>query len=302
MSRRLEELLEAIRSDTDSGATSLAVCALETLEIAAGDLPCESREALSTIDDLAVRIDNLRPSMAAVGSAAFRVAIEARRAVLSGAPPRAALERAARDELELIRAADERIAALAVCELGEVGTAVTCSWSATALACLERLRPELVLIGEGHSLGDGRRAARRMVENGLEVELTTDGALPAAVERADAVLVGADQILADGSLVNRAGTFPLALAARRFEVPFYAVCQRLKLAGRKEASIEEHPADLAGESPPGARVSCPLFDVTPPDLLGAVLTETGRLTASRAGRAGAEIARRRAELRSNKNK
>ncbi len=302
MSRRLEEMLEEIRCDTESGATSLAVRALGALEIAAGTLPSNTRNALFEIDELAVRIDGLRPSMAAVGAAAIRAAIEARRAMLAGKPPRAALESAASDELELFRGADERIAALAVRELGEVETAVTCSWSATAFVCLERLRPRLVLIGEGHRLGDGRRAAQRMVENGLEVELATDGALPAAVERADLVLVGADQILADGSLVNRAGTFPLALAAKRFEVPFYAVCQRLKLAGRKEASIEEHPADLAGEAPPGARVSCPLFDVTPPDLLDAVLTETGRLTASRAGREGAGIERRRAELRSKKNK
>lgn len=302
MNLRLEEMLEEIRSDTERGATSLAVRALEALEIAAGVLPSKIPNALFEIDELAVRIDGLRPSMAAVGAAAIRAATETRRAVLSGEPPRAALERAASDELELIRRADERIANLAVRELGAVATAVTCSWSATALVCLERLKPKLVLIGEGHRLGDGRSAARRLVETGLMVELTTDGALPAAVERADLVLVGADQILADGSLVNRAGTFPLALAAKRFEVPFFAVCQRLKLAGRKEACIEEHPADLAGEAPTGVRASCPLFDVTPPDLLDAVLTETGLLTPSEAGRAGVGIERLRAELRSKKTK
>jgi translation initiation factor 2B subunit (eIF-2B alpha/beta/delta family) len=109
------------------------------------------------------------------------------------------------------------------------------------------------------------------------------------------VIVGADQILRSGALINRASTFALALAARRFGVPFLAACQRIKLAGAEQGEIEE-PGGFLDRAPDGITGRAPLFDLTPPDLVDGVLTESGRLTAAQAGDLGARLAVLRAEL------
>jgi translation initiation factor 2B subunit (eIF-2B alpha/beta/delta family) len=206
-----------------------------------------------------------------------------------GTAPAAALRRAVRTEREILGQANSTIAALAREELGPGGIAVSCSWSVTAMRALVAIAPSTVRIGEGHRMGDGLRAAKWLAARGLDVEVVPDAALPTAVRGARLVIVGADQILADGSVINRCSTFSLALAARHERVPFFVACQRIKLSGNLTVAIEEDPA-LFNDLPEGVRARAPIFDMTPPDLVDGVLTESGRLTAAEAGAVGEGIA------------
>jgi methylthioribose-1-phosphate isomerase len=98
----------------------------------------------------------------------------------------------------------------------------------------------------------------------------------------DAVLVGADRIAADGSTANKVGTYPLAVLAHHHRVPFVVVAPTttVDLATPDGASIEveQRPGaevtDLA-PSPLGTQAYNPAFDVTPPELITAVVTENG---------------------------
>jgi translation initiation factor 2B subunit (eIF-2B alpha/beta/delta family) len=107
--------------------------------------------------------------------------------------------------------------------------------------------------------------AAELTDAGLAVSSYPDAAVYDRLGSAeiDAVLVGADSVGPDGSLVNKVGTRAAALAAERAGVPFYAVC----------ASDKIRPAGTAG----APRLE-PMFDVTPPRLVTAFLTERGRLT------------------------
>jgi translation initiation factor 2B subunit (eIF-2B alpha/beta/delta family) len=203
--------------------------------------------------------------------------------------PSFALRQAIRVEQETLGQANVTIAGLARRELGSGGVLVTCSWSVTAARCLVAINPEQVVIGEGHRLGDGLRCAKWLAARGLELEVVPDGALPTEVGRARAVIVGADQVLADGGVVNRCGTFPLALASDHFGIPFYVACQRIKLGGRTVVHIEESPG-MFGVLPEGVASRVPLFDVTPPSLVRGVITESGTLSPGEAGEVGARIA------------
>ena len=87
----------------------------------------------------------------------------------------------------------------------------------------------------------------------------------------------------------------LALAARYGGAPFLVACHSIKLAGRAEADLGEESGAL-GPAPRGVSARSPLFDVTPPDLVGGVLTESGRLTAAGAGAAGRTAAALRDEI------
>jgi ribose 1,5-bisphosphate isomerase len=295
MTEAIERIIAEIAGEKSDGATSLALRGLDAMELLCGELPDDPAVALPRIRGLAKRIDRLRPSMAAIGSQAVLAAARAAALVAEGLPPVAALSQAVRTERDMLGQASPTIAGLVADALGPGGVIATCSWSVTAMRVLLAVRPSRIIIGEGHKLGDGLRAAKWLAARGIETTVVPDAALPEAVRVARATLVGADQVLADGSVVNRSSTFSMALAARHFGVPFYVACQRIKLSGNATAEIEESPR-LFGELPPGVAAWSPLFDVTPAMLVDAYFTESGRLSPAEAGEVGAGIARLRDEL------
>jgi methylthioribose-1-phosphate isomerase len=123
------------------------------------------------------------------------------------------------------------------------------------------------------------------------------GSLFAAGE-VDAVLIGADRIAADGSVANKVGSYPLAVLARYHHVPFIVVAPLTTVDPQTpdgaSIEVEQRPgfevtevvaphAPLAGAEPGGGIPVAPLgtqaynpaFDVTPPELVTAIVTEEG---------------------------
>ena len=91
----------------------------------------------------------------------------------------------------------------------------------------------------------------------------------------------ADSVLADGSLINKSGTLMLAATARCFDVPFYACCDGFKLraAHMPDLVLEEmDAAELGAPGWPGIDIANCYFDLTPPRLISAIITENGPLT------------------------
>ncbi|WP_405582259.1 S-methyl-5-thioribose-1-phosphate isomerase [Streptomyces sp. NBC_01190] len=119
---------------------------------------------------------------------------------------------------------------------------------------------------------------------GMPYTLLVDGAAGSLVTagEVDAVLVGADRIAADGATANKVGSYPLAVLAAYHHVPFIVVAPTttVDLGTPDGASIEvEHRpgsevTDLA-PSPLGTQAYNPAFDVTPPELITAIVTENG---------------------------
>ena len=103
----------------------------------------------------------------------------------------------------------------------------------------------------------------------------------------DAVLVGADRIAANGDTANKVGTYPLAVLAARHGVPFYVVAPTATLDGEaldgSEIKVEmrgtAEVTSLGGKriAPVGAAAYNPSFDVTPAELITAIVTEAGVL-------------------------
>ncbi len=115
------------------------------------------------------------------------------------------------------------------------------------------------------------------------------GALLAAGE-VDCVFVGADRIAANGDTANKVGTYPLAVLAGRHEVPFYVVAPSssvdLRIASGSEIPIEERdPAEVS----PRFEAWNPAFDLTPAELISAIVTEHGVHRAPYAESLGAAV-------------
>jgi translation initiation factor 2B subunit (eIF-2B alpha/beta/delta family) len=257
---------ETVATDRTHGSAWISVRALEALRDRAAVADDDAAVAAVARD-----LRDARPSMAAVANRVNRVMARAART------PAAIRDRAAAAAESALDADDEAAARAAErCD----GSVVTLSRSGTVRSALERARPA-VLIGESRPAREGVDTAAGLAEAGLDVTLTTDAALPAelAAREPDAVLVGADAVLADGSVVNKVGTRGLSLAAARENVPVYAVAAADKVQPDTTVHGESgETADLYDGAAP-VSVANPIFDRTPADLVAGVVTERGVLDA-----------------------
>jgi S-methyl-5-thioribose-1-phosphate isomerase len=160
----------------------------------------------------------------------------------------------------------------------------------TALAVVAELHRRGALGGviasETRPLLQGARlTCWELSQLGVPVQVAVDGAGPFLMARGlvDAVILGADRICASGDVVNKVGTFAHALGAHRAGVPFLVVAPEstIDLATKDGAAvpIEDRDPDevlrFAGTrtAAPGASAVNPAFDVTPADLVTAIVTD-----------------------------
>ncbi len=112
------------------------------------------------------------------------------------------------------------------------------------------------LVGEGRPRLEGRQLAAALARAGIPVWLMVDAALPLLVSQAQAVWIGADAVT-DRGVINKVGSYALALAAREHSVPVYA------LAGRRKFIPANTPALQILEMPPSEVWDEPAHDVKP---------------------------------------
>ena len=271
-----------IRADRVRGASELARRCLAVLMEAARALPETNSAGLrEDLLALAAELAGIRPSMAPVQNLLRRwregLAIEA--ALELAVARQMAVERA-----ETLIAASRRAvadcAAQAADLLGPGRTVMTHSLSSTVLEVCRLLKDRglRMIVTESRPLEEGRHLAERLSTWNVPTLYITDAQMGVFVAQADAVLVGADSVLVDGAVVNKAGTCLLALAARERNVPFYVCCESFKRreAGEPPPELEEMAsAELSVPAWPGVTVRNVYFDITPARLVSAWIDETG---------------------------
>jgi methylthioribose-1-phosphate isomerase len=278
----VDALVDAIRRLVVRGAPALGVAGALGVALAAQTL--KGAELAAAAD----RIATARPT-------AVNLAVGVRRA-LTAAPsgPDAVLAEAlaVRDEdIAACHAIGDRGAALLTRLCGPDPLRLSTHCNAGALACVEwgtalgvvrslhgSGRVELVVADETRPLLQGARiTAVELAAIGVAHRVVVDGAGPSVIARGlvDAVVVGADRVAANGDVANKIGTYPLALAAARAGIPFVVACP--------ESTVDEATPDgdaimiedrAEDEVLAGGPAWNPAFDVTPADLVTAIVTET----------------------------
>ncbi|MFB6104227.1 MAG: NUDIX domain-containing protein [Halobacteriaceae archaeon] len=264
--------VESIRTDTTHGSATLSIRALEVLRDHSA--VAARRDTEIDLPDLAHALLESRPGMAAVTNRLNRVMAAADRADATADP--ATIEDLAIQEIEAAVAADDRAAATATDHLAD--RVVTISASGTVETAL-RAATVPVLVAEARPGGEGHSLAARLADGDRPVTLAPDATIPGCIEGTDTVLVGADTVLPDGSVHNKVGTYPLALAADRVDADCYAVCATDKIAPDAQVSTPDAPADTL-DAPPGVAVTNPLLETTPATLFDGIITESGVLAPS----------------------
>ncbi|MCD6372711.1 MAG: translation initiation factor IF-2B subunit alpha [Thermococcus sp.] len=183
---------------------------------------------------------------------------------------------------EFIRLSDE-----ARKEIGNIGSelidenevVITHSFSSAVLEIFRAARKKgkhfRIILTESAPDYEGIALARELDSLGVPFEVITDAQLGLFAKRATLALVGADSVTRDGAAVNKAGTYPLALACHDTGVPFYVAAESFKLhpeLSSDEVEIVERPYARQGY-----RVRNFLFDVTPWRYIRGIITEFGVL-------------------------
>src|SRR6185312_15139111 len=136
-------------------------------------------------------------------------------------------------------------------------------------------------------LQGSRITAYELQQNGIPVTVICDG-MAATVMRqgkVKAVIVGTDRVAANGDVANKIGTLGVAILARHFGIPFLVAAPTssidLSLASGEQIPIEQRsPSEISNglgrqTAPDAVDIYNPAFDVTPNDLVTAIITEHG---------------------------
>lgn len=280
-------LVDAIRRLVVRGAPALGVAGAYGVALAAAD---------GDLDAGAERVAAARPT-----AVNLRLGVEHALAAARGADDPVAAAVAAADAFaaEDARASDA-LAALGLtlvpdgarvlthCNTGSLVSAGAGTAYAVALAAHRAGRLERLWVDETRPLLQGARlTAWEARRDGMPYAVLSDNAAGSLFARGDVdvVLVGADRICADGSVANKVGTYPLAVLARAHDVPFVVVAPTSTIdpatATGADVEIEQRAADEVttyggvAVAPQGSEAYNPAFDVTPPRLVSAIVTERG---------------------------
>jgi methylthioribose-1-phosphate isomerase len=178
-----------------------------------------------------------------------------------------------------------------VCTMCNAGALAT-GGIGTALAPVYTLhqsgRAPHVVVPETRPLLQGSRlTAWELTQAGVDCTLIGDGMIASRLRLGDisCVIVGADRIAANGDVANKIGTYGLALAARAHGIPFYVAAPSSTLdpatADGSRIPIEQRDASEVASwqgtrtAPAGVKVWNPAFDVTPAELITAIITDKG---------------------------
>lgn len=238
----------------------------------------------------ASELAHARPSMAAIATTVARICAAGRApdAAAKALDAGEALRRVRTEAVQMASAwsgSTEAITGHAQAVLR--GTVLTHSQSGTVEQALARLAGagvvQAVVVTTSQPGGEGTALALALARRGIEVTLVADAAMGLAVADVDAVVLGADSVRADGSVVNKVGSLPLALCARQANVPVYVLCESLKVApeGWPLTLEEMDPAELLPAEQAHLHARNVYFDRTPAELISTVITEVGPLSRER---------------------
>jgi len=174
------------------------------------------------------------------------------------------------------------------CNAGALATAGHGTALGVVRSAIEHGKRIEVIANETRPFLQGARlTAWELQQDGIPVTLIADSAAGHLMSNRhiDAVIVGADRVAANGDVANKIGTYMMAVLAKRHGIPFYVACPLstidLGTPNGESIPIEERPLDeVAGYrdrrwAPQNIHMANPVFDITPAELVSALITEKG---------------------------
>jgi methylthioribose-1-phosphate isomerase len=290
------EVAECISTLAVRGAPAIGICGAFGVVLAADQLgesataarltetAAAVRAARPTAVNLAWAVDRvLGAARSAPDAAALRTAVEAEALAILDEDREACRLIGEHGRAELSHAS----CLLTLCNTGRLATGGWGTALGVVYAKAAAGEPVEVFACETRPLLQGARlTAWELQGAGIPVTVLTEGAAAALLARGgiDAVIVGADRVVANGDAANKIGTYGLAVAAPHHGVPFYVAVPRSTLdpaTGQgADIDIEQRAGSevrIAAGLPDDVAVWNPAFDVTPAALITAIISDAGVL-------------------------
>jgi ribose 1,5-bisphosphate isomerase len=271
----ITQRIDALRNDREHGSRWLVREAIAILYDLASDTSLPEDQSMQQLRDAGRQLVQARPAMAAISGAVARILSAA-----DGGPT--AVARKAQQVRDHYDHSIEHIIHYARPVL--TGTLMTDSISGTVLevfaACAQQIDQVIVL--EGRPRFEGRATASTLAGKGMRVTLITDAQADIFLPQCQAVVVGADAVLINGDVLNKAGTALLGWAAQGHHIPFYVLCETLKISSQQWsgdlAMLEEKEPEEVLDTPiSGVTARNFYFDRTPATLVTKIITEEGMM-------------------------
>lgn len=300
MKDHIDSILEEIKEDRTTGAGELVKKGVDAIALFITNFP----EGPSRFFEELVRISKIlidsQPSMAPFFQLVNTLLLAA-----EGHQDIEEMKLSTREAIKAfvlhLQSSGQRISQIARGLIRDGYKVLTHSYSSTVLKTLIEARKEgkefQVICTESRPICEGFQMAKKLSESHIRVQLRIDSAAAYTMKEVDLVLVGADCITPLG-LINKVGTYGLALSAKEKEVHFYALCGTEKLLGAGMARgfriLKRDPKEVWSHPAEGVEILNFYFDTTPLDCLTAIITEGGILLAN-------EILRRFQNMRVSKH-
>jgi ribose 1,5-bisphosphate isomerase len=278
---RVETAIASIRNDHRHGASELAIRAAKVFDLARPASGVSKAQYMRTIRQLERELRGLRPAMAPVRNVAANIVgltVAAAKECRSAEETFGVLVRTAKR----VRAERARVPELVASYLHKVAPTIrhplVISYSSLVVAVLRswpkgRLH---VTVCESRPAYEGRRTATLLNGRAASVSLITDAQAGLAFENCDSVIMGCDTVHASGAVVNKTGSYLIALAAQRAKRPVIVLGDTLKLSNRPLREGEDHPQHEVWRRPPrGVRIRNVSFEIVPADCIDHIVLETG---------------------------
>jgi len=290
---------DAIRTLAVRGAPAIGVAAGYGMVLAAQFIP--DADFLTGVEAAAEYLSGARPTAVNLAWAARRLY---RRAQRTGSADVDDIREAMLEEARAIHVEDERLClamgryaapiiercsgVLTHCNAGALATAGIGTATAGMYLAHAAGHKFVVYCDETRPLLQGSRlTAWELLAAGIDAAVITDNmaAVVMAEAKVQMVITGADRVAANGDVANKIGTYGLAILARHHEIPFYVAAPYstfdLSLPSGREIPIEERAAEEITigfgrrTAPEQVRTYSPAFDVTPAELVTAIITDRG---------------------------
>ena len=294
-----QRVWDAIRRLVVRGAPAIGVAAAYGMVVAAQWLP--DSDFMTGVEEAAEYLESSRPTAVNLSWAARRVFHRAQNTLSENADD---IRDVMLDEARAIHAEDEQLC-LAIGRAGVElikgcsGVLTHCNAGALATGGIGTATAPMYLANaDGHAftvycdetrplLQGSRLTAWELMQAGIDAVVISDNMAAQVMRegRVQMVITGADRIAANGDAANKIGTYGVAIAAARHGIPFYVAAPYstfdMERASGDAIPIEQRGAEEITEgfgrrtAPEGVKTYSPAFDVTPAELITALVTDRG---------------------------
>lgn len=282
----MDKLLSDIKTMKIQGAREVAKAGLDYVSKKAKNFNADNKEKFQKLllEEIN-RVIKIRPTEPMLINSLARIAVEFEKADIKGVPAmKSFVAQRCSNQRSEIQSMLRAIAVNGAKEIDDGDVIMTHCHSHDVMAIFAEAKRQKkdfkVIVTETRPLYQGLKTAKELLKMGVRIKYGEDSIMAHCMKETTKILVGCDAILHDGSIANKIGTFPIAIVAKEFDRPFLVAGETLKMT--EHVQIEQRPLKevIDPKKLLGAEIINPAFDITPGNLVTAIITERGKLLPS----------------------